>query len=603
MNDEKDMTSRKKQDSKADRPAAKKDQAPTSAKSRSEGDALLPAPGAGFPVVGIGASAGGLAAFEAFFSAMPAHTESGMAFVLVQHLAPEHKSLLVELIKRYTRMQVFEIEDGMVVQPNCVYIIPPNRDLAFLHGTLHLLESVLPRGQHLPIDFFFRSLAQDQHELAICIVLSGTGRDGTLGAREIKGEGGMVMAQKPESAEFDGMPAMLISYVTNNFGKTVRPLVTALPKSEDLLKKIFILIRTQTGHDFSQYKQNTINRRIERRMTIHQIPELGEYVRFLQQTPVELKALFQELLIGVTSFFRDREAFAALETKAIPSLFADKPAGSTIRVWTCGCSTGEEAYSIAILLQDQMEALKQFFTVQLFATDIDSRAIDVARIGTYPASIAVDISAERLARFFTLQADDCTYRINKNIRDMVIFSEHDVIKDPPFSKLDLISCRNLLIYMNGELQKKVLPLFHYALRMGGMLFLGTSESVGEFEENFTPLDRQWKLFQRKDEVPGVYRPIPRRFPLPSECGVVMRSSGHTAEEGKYPLRELTERLLLQRYAPVAALVSERGEILYLHGRTGRFLEPPPGEASLNVLKMAREGLRHDLTSPLSGRNP
>ncbi len=484
-------------------------------------------------------------------------------------------------------------------------------------AALHLLEPVLPRAQHLPIDFFFRSLAQDQHERAICIVLSGTGRDGTLGAREIKGEGGMVMAQDPESAEFGGMPssvidtgivdyvlpvaempAMLVSYVTNIFGKKVRSHVTELPKSEELLKKVFILIRTQTGHDFSQYKQNTINRRIERRMAIHQISDLGEYVRFLQQTPKELKALFQELLIGVTSFFRDREAFAILETKAIPHLFADKPSGSTLRVWVCGCSSGEEAYSIAILLQEQMEALKQYFKVQLFATDIDSRAIDAARIGTYPASIALDISADRLARFFTLQADDATYRINKNIRDMVIFSVHDVIKDPPFSKLDLISCRNLLIYMNGELQKKVLPLFHYALRMGGMLFLGSSETVGEFEETFTPLDRQWKLFQRKDEVPGVYRPIPRRFPLPSEGGAVMRSSGHKPEEGRFPLRELTEGLLLQRYAPVAALVSERGEIFYLHGRTGRFLEPPPGEASLNILKMAREGLRHDLTTAL-----
>ena len=616
---DKDMTKPKKQDLQAEIPAPKNDQTATSTKAQSGAGLIASAPDTSFPVVGIGASAGGLAAFEAFFSAMPPGRDPCMAFVVVQHLAPEHKSLLAELIKRYTRMQVFEVKDGVVVQPNCVYIIPPNQNLAFLNGALHLLEPVLPRGQHLPIDFFFRSLAQDQHEKAICIILSGTGRDGTLGARAVKGEGGMVMAQKPESAEFDGMPssviatgmvdyvlpvaempAMLMSYVANIFGKAVRPHVTAVPKSEDLLKKIFILLRTQTGHDFSQYKQNTINRRIERRMTIHQIAELDEYVRFLQQTPIELKGLFQELLIGVTNFFRDPEAFVALQTKAIPQLLADKPSGATIRVWTCGCSTGEEAYSIAILLQEQMEARKQYFKVQLFATDIDSQAIDTARIGTYPASIGVDISAERLARFFTLQADGATFRINKNIRDMVIFSEHDVIKDPPFSKLDLITCRNLLIYMNGELQKKVIPLFHYALRMGGMLLLGTSESVGEFEEIFTPLDRQWKLYQRKDEVPGAYRPILRRFlPQQQEGGTVLPPSGQRVESsGKSLLRELTERILLQRYAPVGALVSERGEIFYLHGRTGRFLEPPPGEASLNILKMAREGLRHDLSTAL-----
>ena len=613
------MSKRKKQDISAEPSVPETEQIAIPTKIKSKTNPAVSAPDPGFPVVGIGASAGGLAAFEAFFSAIPADSDSGMAFVLVQHLAPEHKSLLVDLVKRYTRMQVFEVEDGVEVQPNCVYIIPPNRDLAFLHGALHLLEPVLPRGQHLPIDFFFRSLAQDQHENAICVILSGTGRDGTQGARAIKGEGGMVMVQKPESAEFDGMPsnviatglvdyilpvaempAVLIAYVTHIFGKTVRSHLIAVPRSEDLLKKIFILLRTQTGHDFSQYKQNTINRRIERRMTIHQITELDDYVRYLQQTPQELNGLFQELLIGVTNFFRDPDAFCALETKAIPQLLADKPSGATIRVWTCGCSTGEEAYSIAILLQEQMEALRQHFKVQLFATDIDSQAIDAARIGAYPASIAIDISAERLARFFTLQADGVTFRVNKNIRDMVIFSEHDVIKDPPFSKLDLITCRNLLIYMNGELQKKVIPLFHYALRVGGMLLLGTSETVGEFEEIFAPLDRQWKLYQRKDEVAGVYRPIMRRFqPVHPEGGMGMRPIGHIPEQvSKSLLRELTERMLLQRYAPVGALVNGRGEIFYLHGRTGRFLEPPPGEASLNILKMAREGLHHDLTTAL-----
>ena len=371
----------------------------------------------------------------------------------------------------------------------------------------------------LPIDFFFRSLAQDQRERAICIVLSGTGSDGTLGVRAIKGEGGMVMAQNPESTEYDGMPrsaiatglvdyvlppaempAQLIAYVAHAFGKTSRPVSPPAPKAEDALKKIFLLLRAQTGHDFSQYKQSTIVRRVERRMAVHQIERLDEYVRYLQQTPAEVEALFRDLLIGVTSFFRDPEAFEALQEQVIPRLFAGKPAGAVIRVWVPGCSTGEEAYSIAILLQERMEALKQSLKVQVFATDIDRRAIDCARAGVYPASIAADVSPERLARFFAQEPDGSAYRIQKGIRDMLIFSEQDVIKDPPFSKLDLISCRNLLIYMGGELQKKLIPLFHYALNPGGMLFLGTSETVGEFADLFATLDRKSKLYQRREDV-------------------------------------------------------------------------------------------------------
>jgi two-component system CheB/CheR fusion protein len=375
-----------------------------------------------FPIVGIGASAGGLAAFEAFFSGMPADTDPGMAFVLVQHLAPNHKSILTELIRRYTRMQVFEVEDGMTVQPNCTYIIPPNFDMAFLNGTLHLIEPSSPRGQRLPIDFFFRSLAQDQHERAIGVVLSGTGSDGTLGVRAIKGEGGMVIAQNLSSSEFDGMPraaiatglvdyeltpsampAQIIAYVDHAFGKPYRASIAQVPKAENALKKIFILLRSQTGHDFSHYKPSTIHRRIERRMAVHQIGTIDGYVKYLQKTPSEVEALFRDLLIGVTNFFRDPEAFKALEEHVIPKLFDDKPAGALIRVWSTGCSTGEEAYSIAILIQERMEALKQSYQVQMFATDIDSRAIVTARAGLYPASIAADISSERLARFFAVE--------------------------------------------------------------------------------------------------------------------------------------------------------------------------------------------------------
>jgi two-component system CheB/CheR fusion protein len=569
----------------------------------------------GCPVVGIGASAGGLAAFEAFFSGMPADTDPGIAFVLVQHLAPDHKSILTDLVKRYTRMKVFEVADGMAVKPNCAYIIPPNRDMALLNGTLQLLEPAAPRGHRLPIDFFFRSLAQDQRERAIGIVLSGTGSDGTQGVRAIKGEGGMAMAQNPKSTEYDGMPtnaigtglvdyvlpaaempAQLIAYVAHAFGKTSLPVSPVAPKSEDALKKIFLLLRAQTGHDFSQYKQSTVVRRVERRMAVHQIERLEEYVRYLQQNPADVEALFRDLLIGVTSFFRDPEAFGALQEHALPRLFAGKPTGALIRVWVPGCSTGEEAYSLAILLQERTEELKQSFKLQVFATDIDRRAIECARAGIYPASIAGDVSPERLARFFSQEPDGSAYRIQKNIRDRVIFSEQDAIKDPPFSKLDLISCRNLLIYMGGGLQKKLFPLFHYALNPDGILFLGTSETVGEFVDLFATLDRKSKLYQRREEVPGAHRTgLLHRLP---EDGTVARPPGKVPGESKVPVRELTERALLQQYAPPGAVVNERGDILYLHGRTGKYLEPAPGEAGMNILKMAREGLRPDLTTAL-----
>ena len=570
-----------------------------------------------FPIVGIGASAGGLAAFEAFFSGMPVDTEPGMAFVLVQHLDPDHKSILTELIRRSTRMPTFEVEDGMVVRPNCVYIIPPNRDMAFLNGVLSLLEPSAPRGRRLPIDFFFRSLAQDQRERSICIVLSGTGSDGALGVRAVKGEGGIALAQNPESTEYDGMPgsaiatglvdfvlppaempARLITYTAHTFGTLGRPVLPPIQSNEDELKKVFILIRAQTGHDFSQYKPSTINRRVMRRMTVHQIDQLHEYVRYLQHNPSETEALFRDLLIGVTSFFRDPEAFTLLASKCIPRLFSGKPPGSVIRVWSCGCSTGEEAYSLAILLQEQMETLKQNYQIQIFATDIDVRSVETARAGLYPANIAADITPERLARFFTAAPDGGAYRINKGIRELLIFSAQDLIKDPPFSRMDLICCRNLFIYMSGELQKRLIPLFHYALVPGGALFLGSSESVGEFTDLFATVDRSAKLYRRNDMVPAGFRPsLTPQLPslLQGNLSLPPRKGNAGA---KPPLRELTERLLLKHCTPAAVLVTAAGDILYLHGRTGRYLEPAPGEAGLNILKMAREGLRLPLTATL-----
>ncbi|MEI6210824.1 MAG: chemotaxis protein CheB [bacterium] len=576
--------------------------------------------GASFPIVGIGASAGGLAAFEAFFSGLSAITDTGMAFVVVQHLAPDHKSILTDLIRRYTSMQVFEVEDGMVVRANCTYIIPPGRDMAFLNGTLHLLQPAEPRGQRLPIDFFFRSLAQDQHDRAIGIVLSGTGSDGTQGIRAIKAEGGMVMAQNPASTEFDGMPhsalatglvdyelppaemgAQLLTYVAHAFGKLPKAIVLPATQIESAIKKIYILLRAQTGHDFSQYKPSTILRRISRRMAVQQIDHVDTYTRFLQQTPAEIEALFRDLLIGVTNFFRDPDAFQVLKDEVIPKLFAHKEQDEVIRVWIAGCSTGEEAYSIAILLVECMEALKKSHAVQVFATDIDPRAIATARLGIYPASIAADLSPERLARFFTPEPGGGTYRIHKGLRDLLVFSEQDVIKDPPFSRLDLICCRNLLIYLGTELQQKLIPLFHYALKPDGWLFLGTSEGVGEFAELFTVLDRKAKIYNRTGDRPGrQYLSLGRFLPPMSATDIALPPPGdRPAARKNKSLRETTEQALLSQIIAAGALVNAQGDILYLHGRTGMFLEPAPGEAGINnILKMAREGLRHELSVTL-----
>jgi two-component system CheB/CheR fusion protein len=578
----------------------------------------VPAPeqAATFPIVGIGASAGGLAAFEQFFRAMP-EAACDMAFVVVQHLAPNHPSILADLIRRYTSMPVFEIADGMVVRENCVYVIPPNRDLAILNGTLQLLEPIEPRGHRLAIDVFFRSLAQDRSDRAIAVVLSGTGSDGTLGARAIKDGGGMVMVQTPETTEFDGMPrsaivsgmvdyvlppagmpAQLVAFAAHAFGSdriagTRPPLGTS-----EALKKIFVLVRAQTGHDFSQYKQNTVVRRVERRQAVNGIHQSEEYVRFLQEHPDELKALFQDMLIGVTSFFRDREAFAALEAQVVPRLIDGRSADESVRVWVPGCSTGEEAYSIAILMFERMEAANQNCKFQVFATDIDRRAIDCARAGIYPASVAADISEERLARFFVAEDGGTHYRIQKRVRDVMVFSEQDLTRDPPFSKLDLISCRNLLIYLDADLQSKLMRLFDYALRPGGFLFLGTSETVGEFGTVFDAVDRRWKLYRDRDDG-HVRFAAGAKFPQPATLGAYGRRTARATERTtRAQLREVTERALLRHKSVAGALVNEQGEIFYLHGRTGHYLELAPGEIETNILKMARDGLRRPLTGAL-----
>ena len=433
-----------------------------------------------FPIVGIGASAGGLEALEQFLSRVP--PGSGMAFVIVQHLDPTHKGIMPELLQRATTMKVLQVKDRTRVQPGCVYVIPPNKDMSILHGVLHLLPPAAPRGLRLPIDFFLRSLAQDLQDRSIGVILSGMGSDGTLGLRAIKEKAGLALVQDPATAKFDGMPR---SAVDAGLADIVAP-VEDLPakilaflqhvpllnkpeepflgdKTQSVMEKAIILLRAQTGHDFSLYKPSTIRRRIQRRMAVQAIETIDNYVKFLQRAPAEGVALFRDLLIGVTHFFRDAEAFKFLEEQGVPMLFEGKPPGSTIRVWSAGCSTGEEAYSLAILLREHMEALGLSHNVQIFATDIDSRAIATARAARYPTSIAADITPERLKHFFTIEPGGEAYRVHKSIRDMLIFSEHDLIKDPPFSKIDFVICRNLLIYLNADLQKRLIQLFHYTM--------------------------------------------------------------------------------------------------------------------------------------------
>lgn len=580
---------------------------------------------AGFPIVGIGASAGGLAAFEAFFSGIPSGMNPGIALVLVQHLAPDHESLLVELVRRQTDLEVFEVTDGMKVEPNCVYIIPPAKAMVLREGRMRLLEPTEPRGHRLPIDFFFRSLAEEQGEKAICVVLSGTGSDGTLGVRAVKDRGGLVLVQDPVSTEYPSMPRNAIATgmvdhvlpADEIFGRLIgdgspasvesRPEPSssqppAAPGEEEALGEIFQLLRGRSGHDFTHYKQNSIRRRIDRRMAVQRVEHLEEYARYLARVPEEIDALFRDLLIGVTRFFRDPEAFLALEQKGISQLLLGRSPGSTLRIWVPGCSTGEEAYSIAILLRERMNATRLRSKLQVFATDIDARAIAVARAGRYPASIADDVSAERLEQFFSLEKDGTSYRIRKSIRDLLVFSEQDLVRDPPFSRLDLISCRNVLIYMGPELQKRVIPLFHYALNPDGILFLGTSESVGDFDGLFQTLDRSAKLYQRKEDRSARVRGAPGPFASGLPRGPRVRVGGTAPKEppaeAHWSPAELVERELLKHHAPAGVLINAEGEILYLHGRTGRFLELAPGEGRMNVLEMAREGLRRELSVAL-----
>ncbi len=556
-----------------------------------------------FPIVGMGASAGGLEAIEKFFSNMP--HDSGIAFVIIMHFDPSAKSVMAEILKGYTKMEVFQVEDGMKIEPNRVYIIPPNRDMAILHRTLHLYNPVVSKGIRHPIDFFFRSLADDLKENAICIILSGTGTEGTLGLKTIKGEGGMVMVESMESAAYDGMPRsaiatglvdyilppekmpdQLVNYVNQFYARKITKPEIVTEQIVNYLKKIIILIRTQTGVDFSPYKQSTIIRRIERRMSLHQIKNISDYVRYLQENQPEIQILHKEFLIGVTSFFRDPASFGVLKEKVLPEVLKNKSPDQLVRVWVPACSTGEEAYSIAIVLKEYMDEVKSSFQVQIFATDVDRDAVETGRLGVYPSNITVDVSPERLNRFFIKNSD--TYNIKKEIRETVIFAPQNVISDPPFLRLDLICCRNLLIYLVPESQKKLLLLFHYSLNPGGYLLLGSAETIGEFTELYSVVDRKWKI----------YKCIGERTHLPLMAGHAYTPvEVPRADEIKARAINIgtkIEKMLLETYTPPCAIINEKGDLLYIHGRTGKYLEPAPGNVRFNVIDMAREGLRTEL---------
>ncbi|MDO8282564.1 MAG: chemotaxis protein CheB [Thermodesulfovibrionia bacterium] len=566
-----------------------------------------------FYIVGIGASAGGLEAFEQFFTNMP--SDSGMAFVLIPHLAPEHKSLMAELLQRNTKMVVLQAEDGMKADPNCVYIIPPDRDMAILEGTLRLLEPVERRGLRHPIDFFFRTLADDQGEKAVCIVLSGTGTEGALGLRAVKGKGGLVIVQDPKTTRYDGMPAssiatglvdyilppdkmpgQLMSYISHAYPHPPKPEAKAESKFSEPLYKIFVLIRNHTGHDFSLYKQNTILRRIEKRMAILQVESMADYVTYLRSNSHEIELLFSELLIRVTNFFRDREAFEMIKEKALPLLFKDRAPGQPVRIWIPACSTGEEAYSVAIIVQEYMSTLKEKYKVQIFATDIDREAIDMARTGLYPNSIAIDVSNERLNRFFIKKTSG--YKIREEIRQMIVFAVQDIAKDPPFTQLHMISCRNVLIYFNAELQKKVIPMFHYSLKPGGILCLGTSETIGDHAGMFSTLHAKWKIFRAK----GTEAIHASPFEL-STAAAPVRAAGPEAapvikKREEVNMGALAEKIIMYHHAPPFVIVNDKGDILYFYGKTNRYLEPHSGKASLNIIEMAHEDIRLDLRAAL-----
>jgi two-component system CheB/CheR fusion protein len=564
-----------------------------------------------FPIVGIGASAGGLEALQQLFSSMPSDT--GMSFVVITHLDPSHESIMPELLGRCTGIPVMTATDGLRVKPDNVYVIPQGKNMGIMDGCLQLLEPTQPHSTGLPIDFFLRSLARDQGNAAVCIILSGTGSDGTLGLKEIKAESGITIVQDPDSAKYNGMPRSaadtgLVDFIlppakmpeqlaalSRHFKRTGARL-----KHEDTdrysnqMQKVFVVLRQHTKHDFTQYKPATLNRRIERRMHVNRMADLADYVNFLQEQPEEAEALFKEILISVTAFFRDPKAFQSLKN-CIKNLIQAKTAAETLRIWVPGCATGEEAYSIAILARECMTETDRERPIQIFATDIDSGAITAGRAGVYPVGIAADISPERLKRYFT--RSEHNYIIKNEIREMVIFAIQDIVRDPPFSKVDLICCRNLLIYLNSELQAKLLPVFHYSLNRGGILFLGPSETVGQCADLFSCIDKKWKIYERIETLETNHMRL--QFPVAAaELEGENKAGTPAARPGEQSVAELAQKVLLNDYAPACVIIDQKHDIIFVHGQTGRYLELADGETSLDVVDMAREGLKAELSAAI-----
>jgi len=563
------------------------------------------------PIVGIGASAGGLDALKGLFLNLP--VESGAAFVVIQHLDPKHESLTAEILSRSTSMTTVQVTQGMLVEPNHVYVIPPNAYLTVNQGIFELKEPVLDHGLRLPIDHFLRSLSHNDEAIVIAIILSGTGHDGSGGLSSIKENCSLVMAQKPDTAQYDGMPCSAIDtglvdivcpvkemanhltrFLENKYVSGVEG--SASPNTDDpsQLNSILALILTRTGHDFRTYKPGTLGRRIGRRMVLQNIDSYAKYLLYLHEHDDEVGKLRQDLLISVTAFFRDAEAFEALDEKVITPIIENKNEDQSIRVWVPGCATGEEAYSIAILLTERLDTLHKHCSIQIFASDIDEPAIAVGRAGLYPQNIVGGLSPERLNRFFTLE--DKGYRVNKSLRDCITFANQNLISDPPFSNLDLIACRNLMIYLNASEQHRLLALFHFALCDDGYLFLGHSETAAHPTGLFDPLAKKWRIYRRMavNQAHTVNFPITSR--IPRSMAHKLNVSNHQSEQSR--LAELVQHQLIQEYAPAAVLVNQKHQVLYFSGPTNRYLEQPIGAPTQDLLSLARHELRTSLRATL-----
>jgi len=567
-----------------------------------------------FPLVGIGASAGGLPAFVSLLENLPVHT--GMAFVLVQHLAPTHESILPGLLAKATAMPVLEASEGLELEPDHVYVCPPGVSITFARGALHLQERRAPRQRMQLIDDFLISLAEATPGRAIGVILSGTGADGTRGLQAIHAAGGTTLVQEPASAGFDGMPwsaiaagcvdhvlppegiagalAQLAHVTAPPPGPTAPGAASPVPMPEEDLRQVFQLLRNAVGVDFTHYKPTTIHRRLERRMLLRKVKQLDDYVRYLQEHPEELELLHQDLLIHVTSFFRDPATFEVLQQKIFPQLFRNRPPGLPFRVWVPGCSTGEEVYSLAISLLEYLGPAATTTPLQLFATDLSGAAIEQARTAIYPPSIATNVSPDRLQRFFV--KTDGGYQITKSVRALCVFAQQNLVSDPPFSQVDLISCRNVLIYLGPVLQRKVLPILHYALRPEGFLVLGTSETVGASAELFSLVDKRCKIYRKKtvSSRPGAlftYRETPAEKPAAS------RRKPEPLAITADPQKE-ADRLVLALYGPPGVIINGDMEILHFRGHTGPYLELIPGAASLNLLKLVRQGLALELRAAI-----